>query len=76
MEGTPTSPLLFSPEQHAEAMALVNDFTTRYLTLDKISARPVFPNLDRDALRILKSEQGWLKETLPRPSFFFKEMFF
>jgi glutamate/tyrosine decarboxylase-like PLP-dependent enzyme len=47
------NPLLFSAEQHAEAARLVTDFNRQYLaTLD---ARPVFPDVDRVALRALKN---------------------
>ena len=46
------NPLLFSAEQHAEAARLVAEFSADYLaTLD---ARPVFPAVDRAALRALK----------------------
>ena len=47
------NPLLFSAEQHAEAARLVAEFSADYFaTLD---ARPVFPAVDRAALRALKS---------------------
>ncbi len=46
------NPLLFSADQHAEAARLVAEFNLRYLaTLD---TRPVFPDVDRAALRTLK----------------------
>ena len=45
------SDLLFCRGQHAEAARLLADFVARYH--DSLAGRPVFPDLDRDALRAL-----------------------
>ena len=44
--------LLFTPDQHRSAAALVADFIERYHAT--LSDRPVYPRLDRPALRALK----------------------
>jgi aromatic-L-amino-acid decarboxylase len=48
------NPLLFSPAQHAEAVALLADFSKRYLAT--VADRPVYPPIDRPALRALKTQ--------------------
>mgnify|MGYP002654690893 CR=1 FL=1 len=48
------NPLLFSPDQHAQAAALLADFSARYLA--GVGDRPVFPKIDRPALAALKGE--------------------
>ena len=48
------NPLLFSPEQHAQAAALLADFSARYLA--GVAERPVFPPIDRPALAALKHQ--------------------
>jgi glutamate/tyrosine decarboxylase-like PLP-dependent enzyme len=48
------NPLLFSPEQHAQAAALLADFSARYLA--GVAERPVFPPIDRPALVALKHQ--------------------
>ena len=48
------NPLLFSPDQHAQAAALLADFSARYLA--GVADRPVFPKIDRSALTALKGE--------------------
>jgi aromatic-L-amino-acid decarboxylase len=48
------NPLLFSPDQHAEALALLADFSARYLA--GVADRPVFPKIDRSALAALKGQ--------------------
>jgi len=48
------SPLLFSPDQHAQAAALLADFSARYLA--GVADRPVFPVIDRPALAALKGQ--------------------
>ena len=48
------NPLLFSPDQHAEASALLADFSARYLA--GVADRPVFPKIDRSALAALKGQ--------------------
>ena len=62
----PMGPLLFTPEQHERALKLVGDFSLRYLAT--VAERPVYPPVDRDALRTLKREplprQGQAMETL------------
>jgi len=52
------NPLLFSPEQHAQAFALLADFSARYL--GGVATRPVFPGIDRSSLAVLQHQ------TLPR----------
>jgi aromatic-L-amino-acid/L-tryptophan decarboxylase len=52
------NPLLFSPEQHAQAFALLSDFSARYL--GGVATRPVFPGIDRSSLAVLQHQ------TLPR----------
>lgn len=47
------SPLLFTAAQHAEAARLVAEFSAGYLAT--VDARPVFPAIDRAALRALKN---------------------
>src|SRR6185295_9494528 len=47
--------LLFSPGQHARAAALTGDFIERYSRT--VQARPVFPEIDRNALRALMAER-------------------
>jgi aromatic-L-amino-acid/L-tryptophan decarboxylase len=51
-------PLLFTPEQHERALKLVGEFSLRYLAT--VAERPVYPPVDRVALRTLK------REPLPR----------
>ena len=51
------SELLFTADQHAHAAALSTRFAAEYL--GSVSERPVFPLIDRDALRAI------LNETLP-----------
>jgi glutamate/tyrosine decarboxylase-like PLP-dependent enzyme len=48
------NPLLFSPEQHARAAALLADFSERYLA--SVAERPVFPIIDRPAMALLKAQ--------------------
>jgi aromatic-L-amino-acid decarboxylase len=48
------NPLLFSPDQHAQAAALLAGFSARYLA--GVADRPVFPKIDRPALAALKGE--------------------
>ncbi len=48
------NPLLFSPDQHAQAAALLADFSARYLA--GVADRPVFPKIDRSALAALKGQ--------------------
>jgi glutamate/tyrosine decarboxylase-like PLP-dependent enzyme len=50
----PASPLLFTESQHAEAAARLADFTRRYLAT--VAERPVYPPLDRAALRALATQ--------------------
>ncbi len=47
--------LLYTPEEHARAGALASDFIERYLRT--VHERPVFPPLDRPALRALMEER-------------------
>lgn len=47
------SDLLFSPEEHAQAWSLFEDFSQRYLA--GVAERPVYPDLDRPALRRIMS---------------------
>ncbi len=44
-----SSDLLFTPAEHERAWRTFADFTTRYLA--DIAARPVYPEIDRPALR-------------------------
>jgi hypothetical protein len=59
-------PLLFTPEQHERALKLVGEFSLRYLAT--VAERPVYPPVDRVALRTLKREplprRGQALETL------------
>lgn len=48
------NPLLFSPAQHAEAAALLTEFSNRYLAT--VADRSVYPPIDRPALRALKTQ--------------------
>ena len=48
------SPLLFSDDQHAHAAALTTRFAAEYL--GSVAERPVFPPIDRDALRAILQE--------------------
>ncbi len=48
------NPLLFTEQQHEQASALLAEFTKRYLAT--LEQRPVYPHLDRPALRLLKQE--------------------
>lgn len=48
------SPLLFTQQQHEQASALLAAFCQRYLA--SLEERPVYPNVDRPALRALKQE--------------------
>jgi glutamate/tyrosine decarboxylase-like PLP-dependent enzyme len=61
------NPLLFTPEQHAQAAALLADFSARYLAT--VAERPVYPALDRPALRALK-EQPMPSEGQPLQALF------
>jgi aromatic-L-amino-acid decarboxylase len=45
----PPSDLLFSPDEHERAWELFADFASRYLA--SVAGRPVYPELDRPALR-------------------------
>lgn len=62
----PISPLLFTPEQHAQALKLVGEFSLQYLAT--VAERPVYPPVDRVALRTIGHEplprQGQTLETL------------
>lgn len=53
-----TSPLLFTEQQYEEADALLAAFQQRYLAT--LPDRPVYPAVDREALRALK------RESMPR----------
>jgi len=59
-------PLLFTPEQHAQALKLVGEFSLRYLAT--VAERPVYPPVDRAALRKIGDKplprQGLPLETL------------
>lgn len=52
------SPLLFTPDQHAQAATLLADFSARYLA--GVADRPVYPTVDREALTAL------MGQTLPQ----------
>jgi hypothetical protein len=62
----PIRPLLFTPEQHAQALKLVGEFSLQYLAT--VAERPVYPPVDRAALRKIGHEplprQGLPLETL------------
>lgn len=48
-----SSDLLFSEQEHAKAWSLFEDFSQRYLA--GVADRPVYPDLDRPALRKIMS---------------------
>lgn len=48
------NPLLFTPEQHREAGEWLEAFTLRYQA--SLPSRPVYPPIDRDALRALMAQ--------------------
>jgi glutamate/tyrosine decarboxylase-like PLP-dependent enzyme len=47
-------PLLFTPEQHTRALTLVGEFSQQYLAT--VADRPVYPPVDRAALRAIAHE--------------------